>query len=184
MNIRAVLLDIAGVLHEGGVPLPGALEAVQKLRDAGIQLRFVTNTSRRTRSSTVAQLQGMGFAVEAEQVFTAPLAARSYLEHRDLRPLLVIHPDLAEDFQGMNCEDPNSVFVADAAEHFAYPLLDQAFRLLIEGAPFTEETTRLKESKSDLQKEKSSGKSTRSFRIPRQGAGQVILLGAKRLVMV
>jgi ribosome-interacting GTPase 1 len=38
--------------------------------------------------------------------------------------------------------------------------------------------TRLKEAKGDVQKEKSTGKSTRSYRIPRQGAGQVILLGA------
>lgn len=37
--------------------------------------------------------------------------------------------------------------------------------------------TRLKEAKGEVQKEKSTGKSTRSYRIPRQGAGQVILLG-------
>ncbi len=38
--------------------------------------------------------------------------------------------------------------------------------------------TRLKETRAELQTEKTSGKSTRSYRIPRQGAGQVILLGA------
>lgn len=38
--------------------------------------------------------------------------------------------------------------------------------------------TRLKETRAELQKEKSTGKAARSFRIPRQGAGQVILLGA------
>ena len=38
--------------------------------------------------------------------------------------------------------------------------------------------TRLKETRAELQTEKTAGKSTRSYRIPRQGAGQVILLGA------
>ena len=135
MNIRAALLDIAGVLHEGGVPLSGALDAVRDLLDQDVPLRFVTNTSRRTRAATVAQLTEMGFPVAGEQVFTAPLAARSYLEQHGLRPFLVIHPQLSEDFQDMNCRNPNAVFVADAAEYFAYPLLDEAFRLLVEGAP-------------------------------------------------
>ncbi len=38
--------------------------------------------------------------------------------------------------------------------------------------------TRLKETRAEVQTEKSAGKGTRSFRIPRQGAGTVILLGA------
>ena len=37
--------------------------------------------------------------------------------------------------------------------------------------------TRLKESKSELQAEKASPKQGRSYRVPRQGAGQVILIG-------
>ncbi len=38
--------------------------------------------------------------------------------------------------------------------------------------------TRLKETRAEVLTEKSAGKNTRSFRIPRQGAGTVILLGA------
>lgn len=38
--------------------------------------------------------------------------------------------------------------------------------------------TRLKESKNDLKRETTAPKKGRSYRIPRQGAGQVILLGA------
>ena len=132
---QAVLLDIAGVLHDGRRPYPGAVAAVAALRRAGVAVRFVTNTSRRTRAATLQRLTDMGFKVSAEQIFTAPLAARHYLESRRLRPLLIIHPDLADDFRDMNCENPNAVFVADAGEHFSYALLDPAFRLLLEGAP-------------------------------------------------
>ncbi|MDJ0928864.1 MAG: TIGR01458 family HAD-type hydrolase [Gammaproteobacteria bacterium] len=135
MPVAAVLLDIAGVLHDGNAPYPGALDAVSRLRQAGLPVRFVTNTSRRTRAATLRRLVDMGFDVDAEQIFTAPLAARHYLESRGLRPLLVIHPDLADDFREMNCEDPNAVFIADAGEYFSYTLLDPAFRLLLDGAP-------------------------------------------------
>ncbi|MBX3437299.1 MAG: TGS domain-containing protein [Planctomycetaceae bacterium] len=38
--------------------------------------------------------------------------------------------------------------------------------------------TRLKETRAEVETEKSAGKSTRSFRIPRQGAGTVIVIGA------
>ncbi len=37
--------------------------------------------------------------------------------------------------------------------------------------------SRLKEARSEAQTEKSSGKAARSYRIPRQGAGQILLLG-------
>lgn len=135
MAFKAVLLDIAGVLHDGQAPYPGAIEAVERLARAAVPLRFVTNTSRRTRATTVQRLRDMGFAVTAEQVFTAPLAARAYLEREGLRPLLIIHPDLAPDFAGLETRDPNAVFLADAAEYCGYAELDRAFGLISDGAP-------------------------------------------------
>ena len=43
--ISGVLLDLAGVIYEGEMALPGALNAVDRLRRAGFSLRFVTNTT-------------------------------------------------------------------------------------------------------------------------------------------
>ena len=40
--ISGVLLDLAGVIYEGEMALPGALNAVDRLRRAGFSLRFVT----------------------------------------------------------------------------------------------------------------------------------------------
>lgn len=135
MPYRGVLLDLAGVLYVAEQPLPGARAALARLRSSPLALRFVTNTSRRTRAALLGALQAMGFDVDAHEVFTAPLAARRWLTTRGLRPLLLIHPDLAADFAGLPTESPNAVFVADAAEHFDYRHLNRAFRVLIEGAP-------------------------------------------------
>ena len=38
--ISGVLLDLAGVIYEGESALPGALEAVDRLRHAGLSLRL------------------------------------------------------------------------------------------------------------------------------------------------
>jgi HAD superfamily hydrolase (TIGR01458 family) len=133
--IKGVLLDLGGVFYVGNELLPGADEAVQALDDAGIPFRFVTNTSRRSRRKLVEKLSAIGFRTTAEQIFTAPLAVRHYLEKNRLRPFLIVHPDLEEEFAGLPQEDPDAVVLGDAGEAFCYDRLNTAFRLLMEGAP-------------------------------------------------
>ena len=50
VEVRAVLLDIDGMLTVSWKPLPGAVEAVRALRDAGLRLALLTNTTSRTPS--------------------------------------------------------------------------------------------------------------------------------------
>src|SRR5690242_5984318 len=59
--IKGVLLDLSGTLHVGDTPIPGALAAVRRLEEAGVPLRFVTNTSRKTRKMLHDDLKRMGF---------------------------------------------------------------------------------------------------------------------------
>ena len=71
---KAVLLDLDGTLWEEGAPIPGALEAVARLRDDGRIVRFLTNSTGRTRERLAERLRGMGFACEAGEVWTAASA--------------------------------------------------------------------------------------------------------------
>ena len=61
--ISGVLLDLAGVIYEGEKALPGALDAVDRLRHAGLSLRFVTNTTRMTKHMVLERLARLGFGV-------------------------------------------------------------------------------------------------------------------------
>jgi len=133
--IKGVLLDLGGVLYVGDKALPGAKEAVKALNDADMPLRFVTNTSRRSRRSLVEKLSAMGFGVRPEQIFTAPLAVRHYLEKNRLCPYLIVHPALEEEFVGLPQNDPGAVVLGDAGEGYTYRRLNDAFRLLLAGAP-------------------------------------------------
>jgi hypothetical protein len=50
-RIRAVLIDIDGVLTVSWKPLPRAVAALHRLRAAAVPLALVTNTTSRTRAS-------------------------------------------------------------------------------------------------------------------------------------
>ena len=132
MALRAVLIDIDGVLHIGRTPIEGATAALHRLRDAGIRLAFLTNTTRRTRQVLVQQLVDMGFELRPEEVQTAALAARAVVERRGLRPHLLVHPDLMPDWAGIDTRSPDAVVVGDASHGFTYDAMNAAFRVLME----------------------------------------------------
>ncbi|NQD92703.1 TIGR01458 family HAD-type hydrolase [Pseudomonas sp. CrR25] len=133
---EAVLLDISGVLYQDAQPLPGSVDAVRRLQAKGYPLRLVTNTSRLTAVEIHRQLTGMGYALQPEQIYSAPRAARHYLQSHGLRPYCLIHRNLEEEFADLlELPAPNAVVLGDAEERFDYLHLERAFHLLLEGAP-------------------------------------------------
>lgn len=135
--IRGVLLDLAGVLYDAGQPVRGSAEAVERLRTAGLPVRFVTNSTRSPRRVLLEKLDKMGFRVDADELFTPARAACDTLRVRGHAPHLLIHPDLAEDFKGLEGLGPEiSVVVGDAGRFFAFDNLNAAFRRLADGAGF------------------------------------------------
>lgn len=132
---KTVLLDISGVLYQGNAPIPGAVRAVEKLREAGVVLRFVTNTSRQPAKALLGKLHNLGFEVTPGELFTAPQAARRWLVERGHRPFLIVHTDIETEFEGLDQTNPDAVLLADAEDRLNYTYLDKAFALLMEGAP-------------------------------------------------
>jgi len=132
--VRGLLLDLDGVVYVGGAPLPGALDAIARLRAANMPLRFVTNTTTKPRRRLVADLAGLGLEVDPADLFTPASLACDALRASGKRPFLLIHPDLAEDFELEPGED--AVVIGDAREAFTYDNLNRAFRLIHEGAAF------------------------------------------------
>jgi len=133
--IRGVILDLDGVLHVRDTVVPGAPEAVRRLRAAGLRLRFVTNTTRRSRRAVLKALTRFGFDIAADEVLTPAAAVCERLHAMAESPYLLIHPDLAEDFAAFGAEGSDAVVLGDAGEAFRYDTLNRAFRLLMEGAP-------------------------------------------------
>ncbi|MEJ2533231.1 MAG: TIGR01458 family HAD-type hydrolase [Halioglobus sp.] len=133
--IKAVLLDLSGVLYDGTELIPGAREAVARLQASGLKVRFVTNTSQKSRATLLEHLRGLGFEVGEGALFTAVDAAREWLRERGLRPYCLVHENIAAGFDVPDQGEPDAVLIADAAEGFTYERLNRALELCLEGAP-------------------------------------------------
>jgi phosphoglycolate/pyridoxal phosphate phosphatase family enzyme len=71
---EAFLLDLDGVLYRGDEPVPGAVETMAELRDAGRRSVFMTNNSWRTPGQVAEKLEAMGITATAEDVVTSAQA--------------------------------------------------------------------------------------------------------------
>jgi phospholysine phosphohistidine inorganic pyrophosphate phosphatase len=133
----AVLLDLDGTMYQGNTPLPGAMEAVARLRHAGVPLRFVTNTTRVPRRVLLERLRGMGIPAAADDLFTAPIAAAAWLRrHGVTRADLYLPATTAEDFGELaHGHGPVQAVVAgDLGEDWTFDRLNRAFRQVMDGA--------------------------------------------------
>ncbi|XP_049502579.1 phospholysine phosphohistidine inorganic pyrophosphate phosphatase isoform X1 [Panthera uncia] len=135
-GVRGVLLDISGVLHDsgegGGVPIPGSVEALARLKQSQLKVRFCTNESQKSRGDLVGLLRHMGFDISEDEV-TAPAPATCLiLKERGLRPHLLIHDGIRSEFAQIDTSNPNCVVIADAGESFSYQNMNKAFQVLME----------------------------------------------------
>ncbi len=139
--MAAILLDIDGVLHVSGDPVPGGGDAVRALRADGHHLRFVTNNTTRACEQLAADLRGIGVEVEAREITTTPVAAARLLAGKRVLALTMaaVKPDLADSVELVE-RDAEVVLVGGADETeesasvFAYDELNRAFAELDAGA--------------------------------------------------
>lgn len=129
-----VLLDIAGVVSDGEKAVPGAAGAVARLREAGVPVRFVSNTTRAPKRGLAERLARLGVPVEENEIATPAAAARQWLSQNRCTPYLLVHPALEEEFSGLPDHPGRAVVVGDAGEKFTYAALNEAFRDLVAGA--------------------------------------------------
>ena len=140
--MAAILLDIDGVLHVSGVPIPGAVEAVAELRRTGHSLRFVSNNSTRPRSGLAAELREMGFSLEDDELQTTPGAAARELAGK--RVLALVMAAIVPDLEGLELvgDHADAVLVGGCDETlepnqvFSYMNLGRAFSEIQMGASF------------------------------------------------
>ncbi|HUP32299.1 MAG TPA: TIGR01458 family HAD-type hydrolase [Gaiellaceae bacterium] len=114
--MAAILLDVDGVLHVSGEPIPGAVEAVSRLRRDGHRLRFVTNNSTRARAKLAEELRGLGFELEDEELQTTPIAAARELGGR--RAYALVMSAIVPDLHGIELvgEEADAVLVGGCDE--------------------------------------------------------------------
>ena len=134
MEIKGLLIDLDGTLYVGDSPVDGASEALARLRDAGLLLRYVTNTTRMPRRAVYERLLTLGFDVEETEILTPARTVETLIRNRSCFPL--VEDPLLEDLGDvvLTQESPDFVLVGDIGEKFGYANLNAAFRHLMDGA--------------------------------------------------
>jgi HAD superfamily hydrolase (TIGR01458 family) len=139
MEAKAFLIDLDGVLYTGDNAVAGAARAIESLEEHGYRYRFVSNTTRKSRSAIAARLENLGFSIPASHIFTPPVAAIAVMK-RDgrTRCFLLTTGDVDKDFAEagiMSGEiNPQWVVVGDAGDNFTYRTLTHAMRMVLGGA--------------------------------------------------
>lgn len=98
-DIKGFLIDLGGV-YQGNEPIAGSIEAITRLRLAGIPFRFLTDTTSRSKRSILKRLLDIGLHAETREIFTPAEAARAFIIEHDLSPHYLLSPALQDDFSG------------------------------------------------------------------------------------
>jgi HAD superfamily hydrolase (TIGR01458 family) len=138
--MAAILLDVDGVLHVSGEPIPGAVEAIARLRADGHRLRFVTNNSTRTTLTLADELRALGIELDATELQTPTAAAAEQLGGR--RVYALVMPSIVPDLEGVEIvgEGAHAVLVGGCDETtepnqvFSHMNLARAFSEIRAGA--------------------------------------------------
>jgi HAD superfamily hydrolase (TIGR01458 family) len=145
-GVRALLLDLDGVIVLAGEAIPGSAAAVAELERRGFPYRIVTNTSAVSRATLARWGARIGAPIPAERFESALSASAAWTaRHFAGQPLYVLaSADARTEFAGQRLlthEEAGArgataaaVVVGDSPEDATYDNLNRAFRLVLNGA--------------------------------------------------
>lgn len=139
---QLIMLDLDGTLYVGKQAIPGAIACIRELRERGMQLRFLTNTTTKSQDELIAQLRVMGFSLEEEELISAPVGAKLELLglQRDARRPLRIWPVVADgikqDFSEFYWDEqrPDYIVLGDIGDAWDLTLVNRLFNVMHAGA--------------------------------------------------
>ena len=113
---------------------------MERLRQAGHRLRFLTNNTIQSRSELAEAIRGLGIELDVDELQTTPVAAARVLKGR--RVLALTMPSIRDDLEGVELvgDNADAVLVGGADETaetnrvFSYMNLARAFGELEAGA--------------------------------------------------
>jgi len=135
-SVDGFLFDMDGVWFVGDHAVPGAAQTLARIRELCKPLRIVTNTTTRTREQLSQRLRGLGFDIRPDEIINSVQAAVLYLRAQGAPSCHLI---VADDIRSLFSDFPTSatpeyVVVGDIGEHWSYPVLNEAFRMVMDGA--------------------------------------------------
>ena len=145
-GVRALLLDLDGVIILKGEPIRGSVNAIRTLEERRIPYRIVTNTSLLSRAALSRWAAKLGNDIPPERFQSALSASAAYaaktfpgqalyvLASDDARTEFDGQRLLSHDEAGAPGAHAAAVIVGDSPEELSHENLNRAFRLVRGGA--------------------------------------------------
>jgi HAD superfamily hydrolase (TIGR01458 family) len=145
-GVRALLLDLDGVIVVAGEAVPGAAKAIARLEERRFPYRIVTNTSAVSRATLARWSAKIGAPIPASRFQSALSASAAWTaRHFPDAPLYVLASDdartefagqhlLTHEEAGVRDATAAAVVVGDSPEEATFDNLNRAFRLVRAGA--------------------------------------------------
>jgi HAD superfamily hydrolase (TIGR01450 family) len=138
---RGYLFDLDGTIYLGEEVIPGAAEALARLRARGAKLMFVTNKPLYRPDTYAQRLTGLGIPAQPDEVLTSALALGDYMAQQaaGCRTLLIGEEVLREEVSRAGViftDDPTEAEVVAVGwdRAFSYDKLNAALQALRRGA--------------------------------------------------
>jgi len=136
---HVLLIDLDGVIYQGGELIVGAIEALDWIKRQRIPHLYVTNTTSRPRAALLEKFQALGFSARLDEVMTPVVAATQWLDdHQMRRVALFVPPATQQDFQSVDAvaldrDGPvDAVVIGDLGSAWDFQLLNRAFQFLMQ----------------------------------------------------
>jgi HAD superfamily hydrolase (TIGR01450 family) len=141
-KIKAVGIDLDGVVYLGNKLAPGAAGAIEAIRRMGLRALFVTNNSVKSRAQIAAKLEKLGVKAPVSEIFTSGYAAAGLLKrlNKKARILALGAVGLKNELRksGLNLtEKPACDFLLVGLDlEFSYAKISLGLEALKKGAKF------------------------------------------------
>jgi len=140
--MKALLIDIDGVILSGDTALPGAADLVAWLLLSGRKFLFLTNYPSQTPADLVARMHTAGIAVPPERFFTSAMATAEFLSSQagTRRCAFVVGEGaLVHELYnvGFTISETDADFVVlGETRHYNFEMIQRAAQLIKNGARF------------------------------------------------
>lgn len=142
-NFRGYIFDLDGTIYRGERLIPGAQEVIQRLKDLGRRIVYLSNKPLQTREDYAAKLTRLGIPTEPKEVINSSYVMARWLRQQAPQTTIFIigeSPLIKEmENQGFRLsENPPEIdyVIASFDRTFDYRKLNIAFQAIKKGAHF------------------------------------------------
>ena len=132
-NIRGLLVDLEGVVYEEDKLITGAIETINKLLSHNFKIKYLTNTTVKSRKQILKKLLKFKLPVIESDIFTPPIASSIFLKKKKISKIfLLANQLLQEDFNDFTIDKakPEAIILGDLYKTFDWERLNQAFQVI------------------------------------------------------